>query len=110
MPLRRARSCRSTARNCSQVSEGSKGRILRERDGDRPLSRARARTALRASRIAPQICRTRLVSCSRVRIPRGPWYLPAKYAVEEPEVKFGGREGFISLPEVHELQRLSNIP
>jgi hypothetical protein len=34
----------------------------------------------------------------------------AEHAVEELEVKFGGREGFIPLPEVHELKRFSNIP
>lgn len=67
-------------------------------------------TALRASRFAPQISRTRLFLCSRVRIPRGQWHCPADHAVDFSTVKSGGREGFIPLPKVHELQRFANIP
>ncbi len=117
--------CRTQLVSCSRVrifpsitvaaatplrGRGAKGRAGLFAAGDSRSSLASLGTALRASRFAPQICRTRLFSSSRIRIPRWQRHALGKHADEEPEVKFGGREGFIPLPEVHELQRFSNIP
>ena len=55
-------------------------------------------TALRASSFAPQSCRTKLVSCSRVRIPPTTPRAVSDVLRRVLAVNSGGREGFIPAP------------
>jgi hypothetical protein len=66
--------------------------------------------ALCASNFAPQSCRTHGCFMFSGSNPAMAAAHPDGSRFEESAVKSGGREGFIPLPEVHELKRFSNIP